>query len=74
MTAVEVFDLLNRGGVLALLALILLGGHRRWWVFGWAYRETLAREQEWKQLALTGTKIAERFTRQGERGVDETIR
>lgn len=32
-------DSISRIGVVGILALALLGLHRKWWVPGWAYRE-----------------------------------
>lgn len=54
-----IFSVLDKGGVLALLILILFSGVRKWWVFGWVYREEKERSAEWKDLALSGTRIAE---------------
>lgn len=52
--------LLGPFGTLVLSLVILFGGWKRWWVFGWHYRETLAEKNEWKEIALRGTKIAEK--------------
>lgn len=52
--------LLGPLGVLVLLLLIIFSGWKRWWVFGWHYRETLEEKNEWKAIALGSTKIAER--------------
>ena len=34
----QVWELLRDGGALAVLALVILGILRRWWVPGWLYR------------------------------------
>lgn len=52
--------LLGPFGTLVLSLLILFGGWKRWWVFGWHYRETVEEKNEWKEAALRGTAIAER--------------
>lgn len=56
---VTVWGIVDKGGVIAILFVILITGVRRWWVFGWVYREEKARSDEWRALALSGTKIAE---------------
>jgi hypothetical protein len=43
VTLEQLADTLNRGGVLVLLLLILVGGWRGWWVFGPVHREVVAR-------------------------------
>lgn len=56
----EILDLLDRFGVLGLLVVILYGGVRGWWVFGWVYQDKLRQAEEWKRLALHGTAVIER--------------
>jgi hypothetical protein len=71
VTLESVLDLLNRGGVLVLLSLAMLGGWRGWWVFGPVHREIVRRlEAELERvqaerdrlfdLALNATKQAGR--------------
>jgi hypothetical protein len=67
--ALEVADALkyiSQLGVVSLLIGVLIGGFRKWWVWGWAYTDLLEQkkliEQErddWRQLALKGTTLAE---------------
>lgn len=57
-----VIDAINAAGIVGLFIVMLWAGSKKVWVWGWAYREAIAREQEWKDLALTGTKIAEHLT------------
>lgn len=52
-------DYVSRGGVIVLLVLILYGGWKKWWVFGWQYRECVDEKNEWKFAALKSTHIAE---------------
>lgn len=66
MSGAEFIELADKLGVVALLLLIMVGGARRWWVFGWTYNdlstqhETLRGEKnEWKELALRSTNLAE---------------
>lgn len=82
MTLEQVLDLLNRGGVLVLLLLVLIGGWRGWWVFGPIHREIVKRlEDELGRvqaerdrlfdLALNATKQAGRAVEHlaGEKGL-----
>lgn len=60
MTVQELADLiLGQAGTLVMALVILFGGWKRWWVFGWQYREVSQEKNEWKEAALRGTKIAE---------------
>lgn len=52
--------LLGPLGTLVLALFILYSGWKRWWVFGWHYKETVEEKNEWKEAALRGTKIAEK--------------
>jgi hypothetical protein len=56
----QLMKLLNDGGMIALLLIILVGGLRRWWVFGWIYEEKMQDCDEWKELALKGAETATR--------------
>lgn len=48
------------GGALVFALVILWAGVKRYWVFGWAYTACIAERDEWKEVALRGTTIAER--------------
>lgn len=61
-----VFHYLNTTGVIGLLILILLGGAKKWWVFGWQYKDLEERLDKvetsnamWMQLALRGVNVTE---------------
>lgn len=74
MTLVELWTYIRDGGMIALLFLILVGGWRRYWVFGW-YAEELRerivdlekRIERATRVAETGTAAADRATRVAER-------
>ena len=57
----ELIDaLLGPGGLLVfLLVIVVWGGMKRWWVFGWMYEAKSKEAEEWKALALAGTRAAE---------------
>jgi hypothetical protein len=47
-------------GVIGLLVVIIVTGLRRQWVWGWMYAELIEDRDEWKQMALHGTRLTER--------------
>ncbi|KKN15323.1 hypothetical protein LCGC14_0987220 [marine sediment metagenome] len=75
MTVIDVFQFINDIGLVGVAALIIWGGLKRKWVFGWTHEEvkTDLRQQldriaqdrdDWRALALKGTEFAERFATQ----------
>lgn len=57
-------------GVVAILLVLLYGGAKRWWAFGYQLvdaradcdrrvAEALAREEEWKEIARATGRVAE---------------
>lgn len=54
------WDVANGGGVPALLFLIVWGGIKQWYVYGWQYRQKVAECEKWQQLALTNTGLLDR--------------
>lgn len=73
MTLAELWSYIRDGGMIALLFLILVGGWRRYWVFGW-YAEEQARRinqledriERATRVAESGTAAADRATRVAE--------
>jgi hypothetical protein len=72
---IDVFQFINDIGLIGVAALIIWGGLKRKWVFGWTHEEvkTDLRQQldriaqdrdDWRALALKGTEFAERFADQ----------
>lgn len=57
--SVTFLDYVSKAGVVVILIVILYGGWRRWWVFGWQYRDCVDEKNEWKEAALKSTHIAE---------------
>lgn len=56
-------QLIERLGLpVVLLIFILFAGFKRWWCFGYQLKDAEQREQDWKNMALRGTLIAERAT------------
>lgn len=74
MTLAELFVYVRDGGTIAVLLLIIVGGMRRWYVWGWYADEQRARIVDMEQrleratrVAETGTVAADRATRVAER-------
>lgn len=63
--------LLGPAGTLVFALVVLVGGWRKWWVYGWRYRELSEEKNEWKRLALRGTKMAERVVNVAEKRLDD---
>lgn len=49
----------ERGGILALLLIIIAGGSRKLWVWGWQYREMEDDRNFWRDVALRTVDITE---------------
>jgi hypothetical protein len=65
----QILQAVRDAGVTGLLIFALIGGFRRWWVFGWQYSEKVRESDEWKRLALGGTDLAERSIQAAKDGV-----
>jgi hypothetical protein len=63
-------EYVQRGGVLGMLIMVTLGTVRRWWFPAWYVRELEDDRNQWKELALQGTRIAERQTSLVEQAVE----
>lgn len=64
----SIFDYIQSGGIIAVLVFVIIGGAKRWWVFGWQYKELLERcekvqtsNEVWMNLALRGVNVTERI-------------
>lgn len=63
----HVIDLLTGpGGALVFALVILWAGAKKYWVFGWVYKGVEEEKNEWKNVALRGTKIAEKVVHRAE--------
>lgn len=63
-----IFDWIQSGGIIGLLLFVLIGGARKWWVFGWQYNDLQERCKKieesnamWMQLALRGVNVTEKI-------------
>lgn len=55
----KVIGLIQTLGVTGILLVILVGGARKWWVFGWQYDAKCKECDEWKSAAKSSTSAAE---------------
>ena len=65
VTITDILDYADKLGTITLLIVILVGGFKRWWVFGWAYQSALARYEKlederdaWRTTALNASNVA----------------
>lgn len=61
ITLSDILSTVRDAGVIGLLVIIIVGGHRKWWVWGYLYDQVLKERDEWKTLALRGTELADRM-------------
>ena len=55
----EQWNALRDLGVAGLMAFALVGGFRKWYVWGWTYAEMVADRDRWRDLALRSSKTGE---------------
>jgi hypothetical protein len=60
------------GAALVLLVTAFVAGWRRWWVFGWQYKDKEREAIEWKEAALRALSGAESAAQIGEQLVQAT--
>lgn len=66
----DFLDLLNRGGVVLLLGLIIWGAWNDKWVTGATHQRVLKERDEYRNELLATLRVADRATRVTERTVD----
>jgi hypothetical protein len=62
MTLTELWTYVRDGGTIFLLGLILYGGWKRWWVFGWYAVEQDKRITKLETALERATRAADRAT------------
>ena len=61
----NILDLVMKGGVIGLLVVMLLGGMRQWWVFGWQYRQVVSERDEFKKALMDSLEVTRKVVRRG---------
>jgi hypothetical protein len=59
MTFDDMLRILQNGGLLAGAVVILIGGYRKWWVWGHQLDEMRTDRDEWKNLFLRTIRVTE---------------
>lgn len=60
MTIAELLDIVTKGGVIATLLIVIVGGFRKWYVWYWQYNELLVDRNFWRGMALSGGQQTEK--------------
>jgi len=76
MDVKSIVDILSNGGAIGILAFFLVAGFKGWIVWGREFNREVARREEiekerndWRELALRGTNLAESLTQVQERRI-----
>jgi len=70
ITLSQVISTIRDAGAIGILVLILVGGYKKWWVWGHLYEASQRERDEWRDIALRGTELADRIveiTKKGHR-------
>ena len=62
MDPLEWLKLVQQGGLLLVAVLILFGGAKRVWVWGYQLKEAQQQRDEWKDIALRNRELVGRAT------------
>jgi hypothetical protein len=62
-----IIDYVSKGGIVVFLLLAIYGGIKRWWVFGWLYKDMVDERNEWRSLALDNQSLVNTTASIGER-------
>lgn len=62
VTSQQVFDILAKGDVVAVLALLLIAGYFGWWVYGRTYEALVKDRDYWRDMAIKAIDTADRLT------------
>lgn len=78
MDVKSIVDIISQGGAVGLLAFFLVAGFKGWIVWGREFQREVGRREEvekerndWRELALRGTNLAESLTQVQERRIFE---
>lgn len=65
----QLIKYVDKAGVVLILILVIIGGFKRWWVWGSFYDAKCRESEEWKSLALSTHLSNKRLERTAERAV-----
>ena len=66
MPTEQLIDIISSGGVVGLLAVVVVGALKEWWVPGRVHRRAVAEKDFWRSHALRSTSLAEAAVRLAE--------
>ena len=61
--AISLIDGIGRAGVIGLLVIIIVGGARKWWVFGHTYEAMEADRNYYRDIAMRLLQLTDRATK-----------
>lgn len=53
------YNLIQLGGVVAVLLIVIFGFMKKWWVPGWQYKAMEESNAKWMELALRSANLSE---------------
>lgn len=59
MDITSTYNLIQAGGVIAVLLVIICGFYKKWWVMGWQYKAIEESNARWMELALRSTNLSQ---------------
>lgn len=68
--SVTLLDYISKGSIIVFLVIVLYGGYKKWWVWGYQLTDSQRRENEWRKIALDSMHTAESATSVGEHLVE----
>lgn len=54
----DLIQTISDAGTLGLMAVIIYGAAKEWWVWGWLYKELRQERNYWRDIALRATDLA----------------
>lgn len=59
MDLTSIYNLIQVGGVVAVLLIVLCGFVKKWWVMGWQYKAIEESNARWMELALRSANLSQ---------------
>lgn len=70
----SLLSIANNLSVVGLLLVIIWGGKKRWWVFGWQYDQAIRDAAEWKRIAFNSLGVTQRGITAAEKVLNPDMR
>ena len=59
MDVTSTYNIIQTGGVIAVLLILIIGFQKKWWVMGWQYKAVEDSNARWMELALRSTNLTQ---------------